>query len=405
MSLPMNVAETLKFLNIIHHTTLVPVLLGHTGIGKTQVVRQLAKSQGKDLIIIHVAQLEPSDFVGLYHVIENRTQNCSPNWLPYKDITPEMKAKLIELANDKDKVEVIPYNQGYINPNGGIVFLDEFNRGHEDIRQAMYQFLDTKRIHTYALPDNYDLIAAANPPGIYETYEFDKALKNRCAWIKFFPEPKETLSYLTATHGRSHVTAWISKDLGGGEKAVKAIIDYGQDDFKIDDLVYTPRSAENHIKLWEHLKTERKDFQIKALQTIMPEILVEQFITFSEDIQQVTWKDVVLGENKTKLKKMVDDNRLDVLSFVTGDLADFFSTYEFGKTKITEPFTAKDEEAVMKRVADFLHSTKGKELATTFIDNLRGFSNPRSIDQQPYFKEKIKGDKLKSAKDALKHDK
>jgi hypothetical protein len=390
----MNVKETIKFLHLIGRTTLVPVLLGHTGIGKTQVVEQLAKEQQKDLIIIHVAQLEPSDFIGLYQIIENRTQNCSPAWLPYKDVPEELK----------DKITLIPHGQGYKNPNGGIVFLDEFNRGHEDMRQAMYQFLNTKRIHTYSLPENYDIVAAANPPGLYETYEFDKALKNRCAWIKFLPGIKETLSYLTAAHGRNHVTAWISKDLGGSDKAVKSILDYGAEEYKIDDLVYTPRTCENHIKLWEQLHKEPKDFQIKALQTIMPELLVEQFITYSEDIQQVSWKDVILGENKTKMKKMLDDNRLDVLGFVTGDLADYFSKYEFGKTTVDE-FPKKDEDAVLKRVTDFLYSAKGKELATTFIDALQGFSNLRSIEQQDYFKQKIKNDKLASAKTALKHDK
>jgi len=38
-----------------------------------------------DCVVIHVAQLEPSDFIGLYKIDEDgRTSNCPPNWLPYK---------------------------------------------------------------------------------------------------------------------------------------------------------------------------------------------------------------------------------------------------------------------------------------------------------------------------------
>ena len=390
----MNVKETIQFLRIVQCTNLVPCLLGHTGIGKTQIVEQLARELNLDLIVLHVATLEPSDFVGLYQIIENHTMNCSPGWLPYKEVPAELK----------DKVELIPHNQGYINPNGGILFLDEVNRGHEDIRQALYQLLNTKRIHTYSLPDNYHIVAAANPTESYEVYEFDNAAKNRFAWIKFIPEADETLGYLNKTYGRNLITTWLSKDLGGSKQAVNSIIDYGNDSFKVDGLLYTPRSVENHIKLWEHLKVCKKDFQIKALQTIMPEELVSQFITYCEEIQQINWKDIVLGQNKDKVKQVITEDRVDVLAFVTGDLAEFFGKYEFGKTEI-DLFKREDEEEVIKRVADFFYTMKGKELSMVFIDCLSTFGNLRSIDQQEFFKNKIKKDKLASGREALKHNK
>jgi len=49
-----------------------------------------------------------------------------------------------------------------INPNGGIIFLDEVNRGHEDIRQSLYQLINKREIHTYKLPEGYTIVAAAN---------------------------------------------------------------------------------------------------------------------------------------------------------------------------------------------------------------------------------------------------
>jgi MoxR-like ATPase len=163
----MNFKETLRFLPHIWKTNLVPCLLSPTGLGKTELFRQVAQANNMDLIVIHVAHLEVADFVGLPHINEdNKTANSSPNWLPYKawDVKEHDKYKEIEatVSSPKELEEVLkklvpPSGQGYINPNGGIIFLDEVNRGQEDMRQAMYQFLQEGRIHTWQKPDNYKL--------------------------------------------------------------------------------------------------------------------------------------------------------------------------------------------------------------------------------------------------------
>ena len=69
----MNFKETLKFLPMIHKTSLVPLLLGETGIGKTELAAEYAAVLEYHLIVIHVSQLEPSDFVGLYQIIDGLT--------------------------------------------------------------------------------------------------------------------------------------------------------------------------------------------------------------------------------------------------------------------------------------------------------------------------------------------
>jgi MoxR-like ATPase len=55
----MNFKETIQFIDTLIQAKvgLVPCLLGHTGIGKTELVEQYARSRNMDCIVIHVAQL------------------------------------------------------------------------------------------------------------------------------------------------------------------------------------------------------------------------------------------------------------------------------------------------------------------------------------------------------------
>jgi hypothetical protein len=367
----MNVQDTLKFFEYIFHTDIRPCLLGGTGIGKTQVIKQLAQKQNKDLIILHVSQLEPSDFVGLYKTTEDgRTMNCSPNWLPYKD------AKVIEHKKGESLDKVLPgMGSGYVNPNGGYIFLDEFNRGKEDIRQSMYQFLNEKRIHTYRLPDNYEIITAANPPEGYETYEFDKALDNRLAYIRFTPTFDETKTYLTEKYGaRNPVLDWANSD--------KSLIDYG-DDFSIPTRTFSPRFLEVAIILVDKMVSEPSAFQRKALSTILAPELLQSFMSFQEEIKFLSYMDIIEGKKQDRLEELLKRKRLDVVSTLVSHLAD-----HYGKNKID---ITKDSKEV-KNVSEFF-SKIGAENCTQFIDSLKGYTDKNMIHRHPtmmkVMKEKI----------------
>ena len=395
----MNFKEVRKFLPMIFTTNLRPCLLGHTGIGKTECITQFAQESGMDLIIIHVAQLEPSDFVGLYKVNEEgRTDNCAPSWLPYKEAETVKGSKKIEATakSTEDIAHILKKaSAGVINPNGGIVFLDEVNRAHEDMRQALYQFLQSGEIHTYALPKGhatevnslglpkgkYHIACAANPSTEgYETYEFDPALMNRLSWVNFMPSFDETKKYLEGKYGRNPVLSWIDSD--------KALVDYG-DEFQIEGLLYSPRMTENHIRLYTASRKEGKEFKRKVFETIMPKDKVQSFMAYLDEIEYINYKDVmngVSGDKLKKLEKLLADNRMDVLSTITMDLADFFSTYEIGSG--SELF--KDEGTAVKNTVEFLDKIKDEQ-ACAFIDGLKkGYDSPKNIVHTDIFKKVMK---------------
>lgn len=379
LTLTMNIKETEKFLPIISKTKLRPLLIGHTGIGKTELFKFLAEKEGKDLIIIHVAQLEPQDLIGLYKIITDkdgegnevyRTMTCPPTWLPYKQPS-------IEIIKNG-----IPSGNGFINPKGGWVFLDEVNRGHKDMRQALYQLLQDKRIHTYPLPDNYNVAASANPSDIYETEEFDRALISRFAWIKFKPQVEETLNYLNAKHGKDEWTYYVEQN--------RDLLDYGAEDFDpTADFTFSPKILENAKIVWKELKKESKEFKRKALSTFIKKELVEGALRYFEDLEQVSYLDIIQGKNQTKLTEMIAKKRLDVLGTISNNLADVFATYDIGKST-TPIFSKKAEKEVIERVTNFF-VTCPPEVILSFADALPAtrLEDPRSLLNNEYFLEKL----------------
>jgi hypothetical protein len=389
----MNFKEVQKFVPMIFQTNLRPCLLGHTGIGKTEFWKQFCSEHGLDLIILHVAQLEPSDFVGLYKINEDgRTANCPPNWLPYKEGKPQIVE--VNASSPQELAEVLSHG-GFLNPKGGIVFLDEINRSHEDMRQALYQFLQDGKIHTYSLPKGdkstlndlglpmgkYHIACAANPSSEgYETYEFDPALMNRLSWVNFTPSFEDTRVYLEGKYGRNAVLSWVDSD--------KALIDYG-DEFQIEGLLYSPRMTENHIVLYNACRKEGKEFKRKVFETIMPKDKVQSFMAYLEEIEYINFKDVmngVSGDKAKKLETLLKENRMDVLSTITMDLSDFFSSHEIGQG--SELF--KDEKAAVKNTVDFLALIKDEQ-ACAFLDGLKkGYDNPKNIVHNKYFLEVMK---------------
>jgi len=364
----MNFKETLKALEYLFEARLCPNLIGETGIGKTELLAQYTAERGMDLIPLQVAQLEPSDFVGLYKTTEDgRTMTCPPNWLPYKD---SVKAKTQKNKESVDQLRKI--FTGEVNPKGGVIFLDEINRGHEDIRQALYQLVNERRIHTYVLPDNYVVCAASNPASQgYEVNEFDDALVNRFAWIKFRPEVSETLSYLENKYGKNPVLAWVHTD--------NALIDYGNDDWEVDGLRYSPRILEKSIKLYNLIKKERKDFRRKLFATFMQEEKVASLLSFLETMEYITFEDVIKGSKKKDIQKLIDNKEIALLVTITTNLSDVFMNYEFGEGIDNEYFKASDEMLVAERVTTFL-AAAGEECCAAFLDNLhQGFYNKKSI--------------------------
>ena len=349
----MNFNEAKQLIKVFRNANvrLAPLLYGHTGIGKTELVKELCEELEIDCLVLHVAQLEPSDFIGLYKInADYRTDTCPPSWLPYKTVASKERAENMETLNKMVS--------GQINPNGGILFLDEVNRGHEDIKQAMYELVNDLKIHTYKLPPKYSIVAAANPTQGYETYEFDPALINRFAWVEFIPEKKESIAYLNNKYKGSPVAAWIS---GDPDKLVISGDHLSMEDAK----QLTPRMLEHIIKVYDEMVKEKCSniFINKTLETMMKKMDVNAFVAFQKEMEMVPIEAIFSGDEAAfkKLEEYAEKKRLDIFSVLCQKAVDFANDYKFDKPR------TKAQDTMMKSLERFLMLAP-TEFTMTFVD-------------------------------------
>lgn len=138
----------------------VPTLMvGGMGLGKSQLMAQVAQENGMQLVDLRLAQQESGDLIGLpYKNGDGGTHWAAPEWWP-KEGTK------------------------------GIIFLDELNRAPTDIRQAVFQLVLDKKLHTHKLPDGWFVHAAVNPDnGEYQVETLDKAMLRRFCVIEVTPD-------------------------------------------------------------------------------------------------------------------------------------------------------------------------------------------------------------------------
>lgn len=135
-----------------------PVFLwGPPGVGKSQVVAQVAAERNLALRDIRAVLLDPVDLRGLPRIENGLALWCPPAFLPASDDTGE-----------------------------GIIFLDELNAAPPLVQAACYQLILDRRIGEYHLPDGWRVMAAGNrEQDKAVTHRMPSALANRMVHLDF----------------------------------------------------------------------------------------------------------------------------------------------------------------------------------------------------------------------------
>jgi hypothetical protein len=143
-----------------------PVFLwGPPGIGKSEVVADIAHEIGGHVIDLRMAQMEPTDIRGIPYF--NRDIN-KMDWAPPVDLPDD------ELASQFPTV---------------VLFLDEMNSAPPAVQAAGYQLILNRRVGKYKLPDNVVIVAAGNrdsDKGV--TYRMPMPLANRFIHLEMRPD-------------------------------------------------------------------------------------------------------------------------------------------------------------------------------------------------------------------------
>lgn len=131
-------------------------LWGPMGIGKSELIADIATEMGGMVIDLRMATMEPTDLRGI----------------PYfnKDLGTMSWAPPVELPS-KELAAQHPII---------VLFLDEMNSAAPAVQAAAYQLVLNRRVGTYVLPDNVVIVAAGNretDKGV--TYRMPAPLANR----------------------------------------------------------------------------------------------------------------------------------------------------------------------------------------------------------------------------------
>ena len=135
------------------HGQHTPVMLwGPPGVGKSQMVAQVALRHGMPVIDIRLSQMEPSDLRGIPFRVENVVEWAIPAMLPdARRHGPE-----------------------------GILFLDEISSAPPTVSAAAYQLILDRRLGEYSVPEGWAIFAAGNRQGDRGvTYSMPSPLANR----------------------------------------------------------------------------------------------------------------------------------------------------------------------------------------------------------------------------------
>lgn len=172
---PQNIANALK--------SLIPVaqpvfIWGPPGVGKSQVVAQVASDMGVELVDIRAVLLDPVDLRGLPTIKDGISHWCPPSFLPQS--------------------------------GRGVLFLDELNAAPPLVQAACYQLVLDRKVGEYELPEGWTVVAAGNRETDRAlTHRMPSALANRFIHLDFEVHVEDWLVWAETQDFREELTAFI----------------------------------------------------------------------------------------------------------------------------------------------------------------------------------------------------
>jgi hypothetical protein len=141
------------------------LLRGNHGIGKSQIVRDLASRFGLEVIDRRLSQMCEGDMIGLPSLEEGTTKFNPPDWYMLACKTPK------------------------------VLFLDEINRATPEIMQAAFQIILDRELNGHKLHPKSRVYAAINTGNKYSVNDMDPALLDRFWVVDLEPSVEDWLNW------------------------------------------------------------------------------------------------------------------------------------------------------------------------------------------------------------------
>lgn len=198
--------DTIETMRSLIDSKIPTFLWGAPGIGKSSIIKQLAREKGIECIDLRLSLMDPTDLKGIpFYERESHTALWAPpSFLP--------------------------------RDGAGILFLDELNSAAPAVQASAYQLILDRRVGEYELPIGWAIVAAGNREGDRGVvYRLPSPLANRFVHIEMEVNAQDWRDWALKQSIDSRVIGYI---------AYKNSALFGFDPLKNERSFPTPRSWE-----------------------------------------------------------------------------------------------------------------------------------------------------------------
>lgn len=171
------------------------LLMGPPGIGKTQIMEQIARECKIGLVSYTITHHTRQSAVGLPFIVEEKYGDTSYS------VTKYTMSEIIASVYQKIKETGI---------KEGILFIDEINCVSETLAPTMLQFLQCKTFGNQKIPEGWIIAAAGNPPEYNKSVrEFDMVTLDRVRRINIESDFHIWKEYAVKQHINSAIISYL----------------------------------------------------------------------------------------------------------------------------------------------------------------------------------------------------
>jgi hypothetical protein len=314
----MNFKQAKLAMKVLFAAGITPHFIGRHGIGKSAGVYQFAAENDYEVAEIRVGLMaDAGDLVGIQEFLK-----CEQTGQAYatKHILPDWFMKAVSDVQN-----------AAASGKGVIIFIDELNRGHKDLLQAIFELVYDKSLKGVKMRDNCHVVAASNPPtDDYAVLDFaDSAFQDRFCHIKLEPSVDEFIQF--------------GKTLGQMENSVVDFIaEYPQmletegAPFSLDFVSPSRRSWDRLSKILKVIDSnpEFKEVELELMFGIVGEKAALAYRTFRDSyIKSIKAQDVLDNYSKIaavrdSVTNAINKGRTDMMGTLTEELTDIVKKLE-----------------------------------------------------------------------------
>lgn len=175
---------------------------GQPGIGKSDIVAEVAKNQNRPLIDIRLPLMEPTDIRGIPYLADIKVYDAAGNLIRDDNGVP---------ITDKEFRWSTPSDLPTDDASRALVFFDEMSAAPPSVQAATYQIILNRRIGNYVMPKDVVIVAAGNrvkDKGV--AYNMPMPLANRFTHLTLSVDKDDWLEWAALNRVHKDVVGYIS---------------------------------------------------------------------------------------------------------------------------------------------------------------------------------------------------